>query len=105
MRIARLLCSLAICGSGLALGLASGSAHRTNNGYTLEQVMSAPFPSDLTAAPTGDRIAWVLNQQGKRNIWVAEGPEFKARQLTQDDQDSGQEITDLEFSHDGKWLV
>ncbi|HKX32285.1 MAG TPA: prolyl oligopeptidase family serine peptidase [Blastocatellia bacterium] len=105
MRISRLLCSLAICGAGLALSSAGGSAQRTDSGFTLEQVMSAPFPSDLTAAPTGDRIAWVLYQQGKRSIWVAEGPEFKARQLTQDDQDSGQEITDLEFTHDGKWLV
>jgi len=43
-------------------------------GVTLEQLMSAPFPENLTAARTGNRIAWTFNQEGKRNIWVAEGP-------------------------------
>jgi len=50
--------------------------------FTLEQVMSAPFPSELTAAKSGNRVAWVFDQEGRRNIWVAEGPEFQARQLT-----------------------
>ena len=36
--------------------------------------MSAPFPTDLTAAPKGGAVAWVLDQNGARNIWVAEAP-------------------------------
>ena len=51
--------------------------------FTLEQVMSAPFPANLTASKTGGRLAWTLDQQGHRNIWVAEAPEFHVRQLTQ----------------------
>ena len=35
---------------------------------TLEQVMSAPFPADLTSSKTGGRLAWTLDQQGRRNI-------------------------------------
>src|SRR5262249_9338098 len=81
------------------------SSAQQNNSFTLEQVLSSPFPSDLVAAPTGERIAWVFDAQGKRNVWVAEGPDFKARQLTQYDSDDGQEITELSFTHDGKWLV
>ncbi len=50
--------------------------------FTLEQVMSAPFPSDLSAAPSGGTIAWVQNDRGVRNIWVAEPPEYQGRQLT-----------------------
>jgi len=73
--------------------------------FTLEQVMSAPFPSDLTASKTGSRIAWALNEQGKRNVWVAEGPDFKARRLTSYVEDDGQEISSISFSADGNTLV
>lgn len=74
------------------------------NSPTVAQILSTPFASDLTAAPSGERIAWLLNIEGKRNVWVAEGPSFKARQLTAYNNDEGQEITNLSFTADGKWL-
>ena len=74
-------------------------------GFTLEQVLSSPFPSELTAWRKGARIAWAFDAEGKRNIWVADGPQFKARQLTRYNQDDGQELTDLAFSADGNWIV
>ncbi|HSY02257.1 MAG TPA: hypothetical protein VK819_08875, partial [Acidobacteriaceae bacterium] len=40
--------------------------------FTLQQVMSAPFSSGLQAAPAGRRVLWIANQQGRRNIYVAE---------------------------------
>ena len=73
--------------------------------FTLEQVMSAPFPSNLTAAKNANRIAWVLDQEGRRNIWVAEGPAFTARQLTKYNEDDGQELLDLHFSSDSNTIV
>ncbi len=73
--------------------------------FTLDAVLSSPFPSELTASAKGSRIAWVFNAQGRRNIWVAEGPRFAARQLTSYQRDDGQEITDLRFSPDGATLV
>jgi Tol biopolymer transport system component len=75
------------------------------NGFSLEQVLSSPFPSDLIASPKGDKLAWVFNAEGKRNIWIAEAPEFKGRQLTRYDKDDGQEITEPEFSPDGNWIA
>ena len=75
------------------------------NGFTLEQVLSSPFPSDLIASPLGDKVAWVFDTEGKRNIWVAEAPAFKGRQLTRFDKDDGQEITQPEFSPDGNWIA
>ncbi len=98
------LASLFILEIGFAVNHWSLAAQESN-GFTLEQVLSSPFPSDLVAAPTGERIAWVFDAQGKRNVWVAEGPDFKARQLTQYNEDTGQELTELAFTHDGKWLV
>ena len=74
-------------------------------GFTLEQVLSSPFPSELTSWSKGDRIAWAFDAEGKRNIWVAEGPQYKARQLTRYNVDDGQELTDLAFSADGNWIV
>jgi dipeptidyl aminopeptidase/acylaminoacyl peptidase len=78
---------------------------RQSGGFTLEQVLSSPFPSDLVAARRGSRVAWVFDAEGRRNIWVAEGPQFQARQLTRYDKDDGQELTDLSFSADGNWIV
>ena len=75
------------------------------NSPTVAQILSTPFASDLTASSTGERIAWLLNVEGKRNVWVAEGPNFKARQLTTYNNDDGQELTNLSFTADGKWLV
>jgi dipeptidyl aminopeptidase/acylaminoacyl peptidase len=73
--------------------------------FTIEQVLSSPFPSELTASPKGERVAWVFDKEGRRNIWIAEGPQFKARQLTKYNEDDGQELTDLGFSFDGNWIV
>ena len=39
--------------------------------FTIEQVLSAPFPSDLIAAPDGNRFAWVSDARGRRNVWLA----------------------------------
>ena len=75
------------------------------NGFTLEQILSSPFPSDLVATKQGDKVAWVFDVQGKRNIWVAEAPSFKGRQLTRYDKDDGQEITEPVFSPDGSWIA
>jgi dipeptidyl aminopeptidase/acylaminoacyl peptidase len=75
------------------------------NGFTLEQILSSPFPADLIASKQGDKVAWVFDIQGKRNIWLAEAPAFKARQLTSYGKDDGQEITEPVFSPDGNWIA
>src|SRR5919199_6850083 len=81
------------------------SAQQAPASFTIEQVLSSPFPSNLVASPSGERIAWVFDDQGRRNVWVAEGPQFEARQLTHYMEDDGQEIEDLAFTADGKWVV
>jgi dipeptidyl aminopeptidase/acylaminoacyl peptidase len=78
---------------------------RSQQSFTLEQVLSAPFPSDLTTAKSVPRIAWVLDEKGKRNIYVAEGPEFKARRLTSYMEEDGQELSALQFSADANTIV
>ncbi|PYS66972.1 MAG: peptidase S9, partial [Acidobacteria bacterium] len=73
--------------------------------FTMEQIKSYPFPNELSAAASGSRIAWAFNERGLRNVWVAEGPDFKARRLTDYNVDDGQELTSLSLSADGKYVV
>ena len=90
--------------SGLTLAGSALSAQGTR-AFTVDQVRSYPFPTELTAAATGSRIAWAFNEEGRRNIYVAAGPAFAARQLTHDDRDDGQELTSIAVSADGRWVV
>src|SRR5213083_988657 len=73
--------------------------------FTLEQVMSSPFPSELTVSKRGDRIAWAFDAEGKRNIWIAEGPTWAARQLTHYERDDGGELTDFVFAPGGNLIA
>jgi dipeptidyl aminopeptidase/acylaminoacyl peptidase len=73
--------------------------------FTLEQIMSAPFPTDLTAAPKSGAVAWVLDQNGARNIWVAEAPDYKGRRLTDYHDDDGQEIAQIAWTPDGRSII
>jgi dipeptidyl aminopeptidase/acylaminoacyl peptidase len=88
----------------LALLLTVSAVTRAN-GFTIEQVLSSPFPSELIASAGGDRVAWVFRVEGRRNIWIAEAPAFKGRQLTRYDKDDGQDITQVVFSPDGNWIA
>ena len=74
-----------------ALQLLPGSVS-AQQPFTLEQIMRAPFAENLTAARKVNRVAWTLNQEGKRNVWVADGPTFQARRMTSYLEDDGQEI-------------
>ncbi len=72
---------------------------------SIESIKKYPFPTELCGSATGSRLAWALDEQGKRNVYVAEGATDKGRKLTNFTNDDGQEITSLSFSADGNWLV
>jgi dipeptidyl aminopeptidase/acylaminoacyl peptidase len=67
--------------------------------FTLQQVLSAPYASELVAAPAGNLFAWVESAEGRRNLWIG-GANTPARQLTHNTQDDGLEITGLTWSPD-----
>jgi len=85
--------------------LFSFAATTEGQNFTLEQVMSSPFPSDLIVSKRGDKLAWAFDAEGKRNIWIAEGPAFTARQVTRSNDDDGQELSDLVFSPNGSVIA
>ena len=70
--------------------------------FTLEQVLSAPFPSDLVAAPSGGAWPGSSTQKGARNVWVAAAPDYRGHAVTAYPDDDGQEISEVAFTPDGK---
>ncbi len=73
--------------------------------FTIEQVLSAPFPYGLTSASHAPRVAWVFDNKGERNIWVADASDFVSRQVTHYKGDDGQAMASLRLTPDGKTLV
>ena len=73
--------------------------------FTLQQVLGAAFPTDLTAAPAGGKIAWVSNARGVRNVMVAEPPDYRARAVSSYRLDDGQEIGPLAWTPDASAVV
>src|SRR5580698_938103 len=66
----------------LAVALATVAWATAQSPFTLEQVMSAPFPSAPVVWQSGGKVAWVYNARGVRNIWVAEAPEYTGHRVT-----------------------
>src|SRR5215217_33644 len=104
-RTARRICALFVVGVTSAAVSSRPTAAQNGPGFTLEQVLDYPFPANLVAAPTGTALAWTFVERGARNIYVAEGPDFKARRVTPYGDDDGQELTNLSFTRDGRTIV
>ena len=82
VRLAFLIMALAlIFGSAVQAGAGPGRAGAEKS-FTLEQVLSPPYPMNLVAARSADRIAWIMNDRGARNVWTAAAPDFRPVRLT-----------------------
>ncbi|RPA67999.1 S9 family peptidase [Cyclobacteriaceae bacterium YHN15] len=73
--------------------------------FTMEQISSFPFPSELVTSSEGNKMAWAMNEKGLRNVYVAQAPDFNPRKITDFNEDNGQEISSLQFSEDGNFLI
>jgi len=108
--LSALLCggTLLLC-SSLITSSARSSAQTPPHPFSLEQVLSSPFPTNLVAAgPTNDhagRIAWVFSAKGEHNVWIADAPNFAARQVTHYVGDDGMPIAALKLTPDGRTVV
>ncbi len=68
--------------------------------FTVEEALSAPYASELRAAPVGGLFAWVENAEGRRNLYVG-GAKQPARELTHNTADDAQDITQLAWAPNG----
>ena len=83
------------CAHGLAASLHAQSSP------TIDQFMSPGLPEELAAAKRADRIAWIANERGRRNVFTAVAPNFAPVQLTRFREDDGVVLTTLRISDDG----
>jgi dipeptidyl aminopeptidase/acylaminoacyl peptidase len=86
-----------------ALGPVRGLA--AQEPYSIERIMGAPFPSGLVADHRSGGFAWVSNERGVRNIWIARPAEYASQQLTSYMEDDGQELSSLRFTADDRQLL
>ena len=62
--------------------------------FSIDQVLSASFPSELTAAPSGGKVAWYPPPKACK-IMVAVPPALSGRKVTAYTEDDGQELLNL----------
>jgi len=91
----------------LSLALAVPAQAQPPHDFTLAQVMSAPFPSGLTAASASGRVAWVFDARGTRNVWVGEPAAggYRSRALTSFTGDDGFDMGELSWDAQGRTVV
>ncbi|HEY8997717.1 MAG TPA: prolyl oligopeptidase family serine peptidase [Edaphobacter sp.] len=76
--------------------------------FTITQALSAPFASNLVAGPKPGTAAWMEDEQGCRNLWIAERNaqgQFIAKKITAYNSDDGQEMYDIAWTPDGANIV
>src|ERR1700689_3429239 len=92
--------------AGLGMTATPACAQTPPAAFALNDVMQAPFASNMLAAPTGAAVAWVFNAKGCSNIWVADpSHRVKARQITAYTEDDGFDIGELAWSPDTKSIA
>lgn len=73
--------------------------------FSLRQVLSYPFPDALTASRDGSTIAYTIDREGVRSIWIARAPNFTPREVYESAGDDGEAIGDLGLSRAATYLV
>jgi len=102
-----LLGSLSLLACALVLGSSDVPcrAQASSASFSLEQVLSSPFPTNLVAAQQAGRIAWLFAAKGEHNVWVADAPRFEARAVTHYTGDDGMPLAALKLTPDGRTAV
>ncbi|WP_337171224.1 prolyl oligopeptidase family serine peptidase [Gemmatimonas aurantiaca] len=67
--------------------------------------LSPASPLTLVSARKADRIAWMVYDQGLRNVYTAAAPDFKPVRATNFLTDDGTDLTDVRISDDGSMIV
>ena len=92
-RLSHRLVGSCLAASALVVALLGPRPAAQAPAFTLDDVLSYPFPDNLISAPAGNAVAWTFNERGQRNVYVATAPDFAARRVTAYLRDDGQELT------------
>jgi dipeptidyl aminopeptidase/acylaminoacyl peptidase len=94
---------VAVACVGFLLAQQAATAHPAS--FTLDEVMQAPFPSDLLAAPRGRMVAWVFDARSCRNVWIADPTSGVQAHAITTFAEEGFDIGDLAWSADTKAIA
>ncbi len=70
--------------------------------FSLNDILGYGFAYSLVSATGADRIAWIENEEGRRNIFTAAAPDFAPVRLTSWMEDDGHDLQELQLSADGE---
>ncbi len=73
--------------------------------FSLPQILSYAMPMTLVQSPNGRAVAYAVNQNGLRSIWVAYAPEYVPREIVAQREDNGTSIGQVAFTRDASRLV
>ncbi|NTU52057.1 MAG: hypothetical protein HGA94_06460 [Candidatus Aminicenantes bacterium] len=93
---------VAVLAASIAAAAGGTGAERT---FSLQDVLSPAYPMNLVAARRADRIAWIMNDRGARNVWTAAAPDFRPVNLTGFVRDEVFEIDEVQLTDDGRTAV
>ena len=65
----------------------------------LEDFMSSPYVSSLISSPSGEMVAWVSEEKGVRNLYIANSPNLKPTLIYTTGSDDGQVIGNIQIDN------
>jgi dipeptidyl-peptidase 4 len=102
---ALLLAAVAVAPAPPAAAQAPRAAAESRAAPDLDAFIHPGFPSGLVAAARADRIAWLANERGLRNVYTAAAPDFRPVRITSFTEDDGIELSSLGISDDGRTVI
>jgi dipeptidyl-peptidase 4 len=90
-----------LCPIGAEAAAQGAGPQLADPGFTLSDILSPGFPYGLVAARGTDRIAWMENEEGMRNVYTAQAPDFEPVRLSETAADDGVDLSSLQISDDG----
>lgn len=84
---------------------AAALAEIRSESFPVESMINMPFPNEMVAANKSNKLAYVLNERGIRNIYLSSSSNFEAHKLTNNNLDDGIELNNLNFTPDDKFII
>jgi len=92
-------------GAGSALSAERAEVSLQPASFSLADILSPGFAYGVVSARDTDRIAWLENEEGRRNVYTAAAPDFEPVRLSSVAADDGVDLSDLQISDDGSVVV
>ena len=81
------------------------NAVAVNAQTTISDYLSAAFPTNLVSSKNGKAIAWVFNDKGSRNIYLADAAGNNAKRITNFFGDDGMDLGNIQLTSNGEQII